>query len=508
MMTKLPCCINCGRIRHTKNRASKQSFRTISNKKHRWLHDLLLARGVELESEMIKCNQCRAVLCRERNHRGSKHLQVTPGDDYDDETDDSQEQFEHFDLKHILITNVFGNGDDDLYCSWCMKTNATMMKLTLSERISLLLEDRLYTSRKAMKCSQPCCTIPHKRSQELTKLSAEQNTHLLSENDTILHDDDYVSWTGWSLSQLKDMTTLVAPYMRTSTYRTPFDAVCLFWVKLKTNLSFRQIGTLFKITTSEDNIRRPVEDTLHAVTTYLNNTIVSNNLGVAHLTRIEALAHHTSYSGIFFGDQLSMVWDDTYVYCYKSNDHVLQRECYSGHKSSHLVKMMSLVLPDGYVLDLIGSLSGKSNDSTITKEILSICANLQHLCQAGDVQIVDRGFRVVAEEFETLGYDVKIPGLLGKNDKQLNTTDANESRLVTKCRWVVESFHARFKKWRFFSEQIDQSFLLNIGKLTRIVAACLNKYRSLIHDANSDEHKYMAQRWSICSIDEANSKGP
>ncbi|CAF4476634.1 unnamed protein product [Rotaria socialis] len=259
------------------------------------------------------------------------------------------------------------------------------------------------------------------------------------------------------------MTTLVAPYMRTSTYRTPFEAVCLFWVKLKTNLSFRQIGTLFKITTSEDNIRRRVEDTLHAATTYLNNTIVSNNLGVAHLTRIEALAHHTSYSGIFFGDQLSMMWDGTYVYCYKSNDHVLQRECYSGHKSRHLVKMMSLVLPDGYVLDLIEPFSGKSNDSTITKEILSTCANLQHLCQAGDVQIVDRGFRDVVEEFETLGYDVKMPGLLGKNDKQLDTTDANESRLVTKCRWLVESFHARFKKWRFFSERIDQSFLLNIA---------------------------------------------
>ncbi|CAF4652628.1 unnamed protein product, partial [Rotaria magnacalcarata] len=69
------------------------------------------------------------------------------------------------------------------------------------------------------------------------------------------------------------------------------------------------LGTLFKITTSEDNIRRRAEETFHAVTTYLNNIIVSNNLGVAHLTRIEALAHHTSYSKIFFGDQLSMIWD-------------------------------------------------------------------------------------------------------------------------------------------------------------------------------------------------------
>lgn len=130
-----------------------------------------------------------------------------------------------------------------------MKTNATIMKLTLMERMSLLIEHCIYTSHKAMKCFESCCTRPQKRSYEPTKLSAEQaidlvhdlmaeifnikNRSLLSENDTILNDEDYISCTGWSLSQLKDMTTLVAPYMRTSTYRTPLEAVCLFWVKLK-----------------------------------------------------------------------------------------------------------------------------------------------------------------------------------------------------------------------------------------------------------------------------------
>jgi hypothetical protein len=89
---------------------------------------------------------------------------------------------------------------------------------------------------------------------------------------------------------------------------------------------------------------------------------------------------------------------------------------------------------------------------------------------------------------------MKMPGLLDKDDKKLSANDANESRLVTKCRWILESFHARFKKWRFFSERIDQSFLLNIGKLTRIVAASLNKYRSVLYDANSDYDKAIAQR--------------
>ena len=92
--------------------------------------------------------------------------------------------------------------------------------------------------------------------------------------------------------------------------------------------------------------------------------------------------------------------------------------------------MMSLVLPDGYVVDLLGPFYGKNNDSSITKEILRTCTDLSVLCQDDDIQIVDRGFRDVAAEFEALGYDMKMPGLLGEHDKQLSANDANESRLI------------------------------------------------------------------------------
>ncbi|CAF1616163.1 unnamed protein product [Didymodactylos carnosus] len=128
--------------------------------------------------------------------------------------------------------------------------------------------------------------------------------------------------------------------------------------ELKTGLSFRQVG-LFKIDTSEDSIRRRLEDTFHVVMRNLNDTVVSSYLGLSHLTRAGALSHHTAYSKVSFDDHLTVIWDDTYVYCHKSNDHELQRACYSGHKSRHRVKMMSLVFLDGYVLDLIGPFYGK-----------------------------------------------------------------------------------------------------------------------------------------------------
>ena len=87
-----------------------------------------------------------------------------------------------------------------------------------------------------------------------------------------------------------------------------------------------------------------------------------------------------------------------------------------------------------------------------------------------------------------------MSGFLDRNSKQFTSEQANETRLVTKCRWVVESFHARFKKWRMYAERIDQSFIPNIAPLTRILASCINKYRVILYDGNSPEYDVIAYR--------------
>ena len=50
------------------------------------------------------------------------------------------------------------------------------------------------------------------------------------------------------------------------------------------------------------------------------------------------------------------------------------------------------------------------------------------------MQIVDRGFRDVAAVFEEMDYDVKMPSFLAKSGRQFTVEEANETRLVTKCR--------------------------------------------------------------------------
>ena len=60
--------------------------------------------------------------------------------------------------------------------------------------------------------------------------------------------------------------------------------------------------------------------------------------------------------------------------------------------------------------------------------------------------IVDGGFRDSIGSLEEAGFEVRMPVFLFAHQKQLSTTDANATRLVTKTRWTVEAYHCEVKK--------------------------------------------------------------
>ena len=79
--------------------------------------------------------------------------------------------------------------------------------------------------------------------------------------------------------------------------------------------------------------------------------------------------------------------------------------------------------------------------------------------------------------FEDMGLECRMSSYLGKGCAQHTLEEANSSCLVTKVRWVVEAYHGRMKKFRFFDEVIDHSFVPALGSLNRIVTAALNAFR-------------------------------
>ena len=63
-------------------------------------------------------------------------------------------------------------------------------------------------------------------------------------------------------------------------------------------LSFRQIGSLFKIGNDSKSRRKRAADAFDSVRTLLVELIVPKNLGITHITKEKAKAHNRSYTRV------------------------------------------------------------------------------------------------------------------------------------------------------------------------------------------------------------------
>ena len=174
-----------------------------------------------------------------------------------------------------------------------------------------------------------------------------------------------------------------------------------------------------------------------------------------------------------------LILDGTYIYCQKSANNILQRRTYSMHKGRPLIKPMLVVSTTGYIVSCLGPYFAdyKNNDAAITKHILyNNTENITQWLEKGDIIVIDRGFRDALDYLHEHEYRTFMPAFLDKKSKQFSTTTANETRFVTKIRWVIESANGRIKQWRIFDKVLPNSLLKTVGDLVGIVCALQNAY--------------------------------
>lgn len=80
----------------------------------------------------------------------------------------------------------------------------------------------------------------------------------------------------------------------------------------------------------------------------------------------------------------------------------------------------------------------------------------------------------------------KMPALLGRGEKQLESNDANNTRFVTNCRWVVEVINSFLKSFKALKHLPNKSLPHTIQDF-KIAAALVNKYFKRLF---SDEDDY------------------
>ena len=74
------------------------------------------------------------------------------------------------------------------------------------------------------------------------------------------------------------------------------------------------------------------------------------------------------------------------------------------------------------------------------------------------------------------GYKVLMPALKGKR-KQLTTVESNESRFVTKVRWVIEAIHGILgEKCHLLHHQVDNKLLPKIKSYCQVASFFNNKF--------------------------------
>lgn len=319
---------------------------------------------------------------------------------------------------------------------------------------------------------------------ESLRTVANNSTRFTDEND--FTDEEFRTFFSLTKPQFEDLRTFCdrVPCQGGDRYVSKKDLL-LFLCKLRQGLSDEFLSVMFGYPT-----RQSASLAVTTVKQSLMQRFVPTNIGFDAITREQYIERHvTEFSNILYNSEPDIprviaVIDGTYSYIHKSTNFRTLRQSFCRHKGRHLVKPALIVAPDGYILEIQGPYfsDSRNNDAAMLQHAFETdMERMNRWFQEGDILVLDRGYRDATELLDQLGITWKMPALLEGNQRQLSTEQANQSRLVTKVRWVVESRNGHVKSiFKFFDKTIQIQHVQNLGDFYRIAGAIINKYHPLL----------------------------
>lgn len=257
------------------------------------------------------------------------------------------------------------------------------------------------------------------------------------------------------------------------------DYLYTYLMKIRTGRTHEDIGRVFKIskmavTKRLNQVRKAMEEDF----VYRHVNVVRSREEMARLT--------TKLSQMLFcnGDSTRpvVILDGTYIYIQKSTNFEIQKLSFSNQKKRNFIRVMMCVTTDGTILFALGPFPATQNDANVLKTIVASSNALDNLI-AGDIVLLDRGFRDCVHLLKSQGFDVRIPALLqrSQNKKQLTTQEANRSRFVTANRYGVETRNGHIKTmFKIFQHEWNPLTLPHLMTDFRICASLINAYSKSI----------------------------
>ncbi|XP_045781575.1 uncharacterized protein LOC123878448 [Maniola jurtina] len=326
--------------------------------------------------------------------------------------------------------------------------------------------------------AQPIQSFTTDHIEDFASFINERATMLDFSNIDDMSEDFVHFWVGLTKSQFRQLIFDV-PSLRNM--QKGSIALAAYLVKLRTGDSDERLATLFNM--PRTTLLRYMNKARNA----LKQDFVTRNLGINNITRAEIAARNLLIpNGLFCAEDRKpiVIMDGTYLYVQKSSNYMYQKDTYSLHKYRNLMKPFIIVCCDGYIVDVIGPYPATTSDANImSNEFSDETKPLRQYFQPGDIFILDRGFRDCLPLLEQNNYSVHTPASLQEGENQLSTLAANQSRMVTICRWVVEAVNSIFKQ----SFKLLRHEFFNVASRHAmtdftVAAALINKFHQRIRD--------------------------
>ncbi|XP_058809857.1 uncharacterized protein LOC131675049 [Phymastichus coffea] len=387
------------------------------------------------------------------------------------------------------------------YCFMCKDTN-DLQDVPFDARVQVFVKKRIFIPRRN-RCCKKHLIKNRFYDQELSNISTADNecsieskelTKFLESlsdlSDARFHDkiSEYAiseervkALTGFTWENIITLREMMKT-MRSSDHRNVTQALVIFLMKMRTGNSDLCISAILEIK------EKMVQKCINAVLKCFKEEVLPKHFGFQAYSREFLLSQTSPVAKILFnlGNSLAIVCDGTYLRHQKSSNNAYQKKSYSGQKKTALCKPFTIATTNGFTVDVGGPFNANLNDAKILEELLNSPEGLNSVLEKGDYFILDRGFRDVVLLLTSMGYRVLMPALKGKRN-QLTVEESNESRLVTKVRWVVEAIHGVVgQKHKLLHNQFHNSQLHSAGLYCRIACFLNNLFGKRL---NSDVGK-------------------
>ena len=241
-------CIMCN-YNTKKSTFAYRNRRHLSGPSNEWLREALVQKGFSPCANSVICNKCRCAMNKQCAWEPLAQL------------NEAQES-------NIILPlpNIAQAGKSKAVCVICRLPYESGLKST-----ELQLDDASDLIENLMQV-----------------MKASRKRPYLDFLDPTMTNDDFVTWTGWTKIQFDNMLDYLVQ-MRNTSNRDKTSALAMFWIKIKTGLSFVQICTLFNLDPTKQ--LTCVATTIHSVSEQLAKHFVPKYLGVGSISRDEAMAH-------------------------------------------------------------------------------------------------------------------------------------------------------------------------------------------------------------------------